>query len=193
MAENDLLTPTRRLLKAEREVFERIRSEFVHLSVTDAEQLTQYAEAVARYEAALRETKKHPTVSAPVVNRRSGNIVGEKVIRNPAFVTLRESQAQMTTLARRLMIDAHSAEKRQRMLTKKARALAAAEQAQAADASRVFPEEQIAAMMADLIRRGYIPRGDALRNLAISDLEIRAYIVGVEDDPEFADLFVEDR
>lgn len=129
------MTPTRRLKKAEREVFERVNSEFIHLTSTDAEQLTQYVEAVVRYEAALKQTTKHPTISVPVVNRSTGNITGEKIVRNPAFTTIKEAQSQMNALARRLMIDAHSAEKRQRMLTKRSRALAASESNTVSDAA----------------------------------------------------------
>lgn len=139
------ITPTRRLAAKERKVFDRVVSEFLHLQPSDAEQLTQYAEAIVRYETAVKESKKHPTISVPVINRSTGNIVGEKLIRNPALTTLKEAQSQHSSLARRLMIDAHSAEKRQRMLTKKARALQASEQKSANDASALndVTEEQI--------------------------------------------------
>lgn len=122
------LLPTRRLTAKERAVFDRVSSQFAHLTASDAEQLTQYAESSVRYEAAVRETKKHPTVSQPVINRTTGNVVGEKPVRNPAFATLREAQAQMVSLGRRLLIDAHSADKRQKLLTRKSRSLTAAEQ-----------------------------------------------------------------
>jgi hypothetical protein len=113
------LEPTRRLTTRERRVFDRVSNEPEHL--------TQYAEAVARYEDALKSTKKHALISVPVVNRSTGNVTGTKQIRNPAFATLKESLSQANTLARRLLIDAHSAEKRQRLLTKRARAAAGKE------------------------------------------------------------------
>jgi len=129
------LEPTRRLTSKERRVFDRVSNEFEHLSVLDEEQLTQYAEAVIRYETALKQTRKHPTISVPVVNRSTGNVTGEKHVRNTAFATIKESLSQANTLARRLLIDAHSAEKRQRLLTKRARA-AAGKEALVATASR---------------------------------------------------------
>jgi len=104
------LRPTRRISTRERAVFDRILRDFRHLRPSDAEMLTQYAETVVRYEIAAKETKKQPVVSVPIVNRASGNVTGEKQTRNPAFATLRESQQQMTALARRLMIDAASIE-----------------------------------------------------------------------------------
>lgn len=119
---SDPITPTRRLNAKERAVFERVVSEFTHLQASDAEQLTQFAEAAVRYEKAAKDTKKNPTVSSPVVNRATGNVTGEKIIRNPAFITLKEAQTAMNSLGRRLLIDAHSAEKRQRLLTKRVRA-----------------------------------------------------------------------
>jgi len=126
---NPLLVPTRRLKARERAIFDRITNQFNHLRESDAEQLTQYSEASIRYENALKETQKHPVVTVPVVNRSTGNIIGEKTVRNPAYATLKEATQQMTALARRLLIDAHSAEKRQRLLTKNARAFAGSEQA----------------------------------------------------------------
>lgn len=142
---NETLTSTRRLSSKERAVFDRVTSEFVHLAASDAEQLTQYAEAVVRYQTAAKETKKSSTVSIPVVNRATGNVTGEKIIRNPAFATLKEALSQMNALARRLLIDAHSAEKRQRLLTKKARALVAAETQSASSEAALanLSEEQI--------------------------------------------------
>lgn len=44
-------------------------------------------------------------------------------------------------------------------------------------------------MMQELIARGYIVRGDALRNVALDHLRILADIAGVENDPECANLF----
>ena len=112
-------------------MFRRILSEFQHLSTSDAETLTTYAEAVVRYDAARRETKKNPTVQTPVINRSTGNITGTRSARNPAFATLREALAQMTTLARRLLLDPASANKRATLLTKRARALRASEESAA--------------------------------------------------------------
>lgn len=139
------ISPTRRLTPKERKVFDRVTSEFVHLQASDAEQLTQYAEAVVRYQTALKETKANPTVTAPVVNRSTGNVVADKVVRNPAFITLKESQAQLNTLARRLLIDASSADKRNRLLTKRARTLAAIESKHSSDTALLdgLSEEQI--------------------------------------------------
>lgn len=165
------ITPTRRLATKERRVFDRVLSEFIHLTTSDAEQLTQYAEAVVRYEMAAKETKKHPTVSISVVNRATGNVTGEKLVRNTAFVTLREAQVQITALARRLLIDSHSAEKRQRALTKRSRALAASEAKSATHAAALngVSEEQIEAEIEHMrIAREYIHApDDVLRHEAI--------------------------
>src|SRR5690242_958918 len=128
------LKPTRRLKPAARKVFDNVSTSFVHLAATDAEALTAYSEWSAIYAEALRETQRSPMVSVPVVNRSTGNVVGERTTRNPMFASMREAQQHVTSLGRRLLIDAHSAEKRQRLLTKKARALAAAEHAQAESA-----------------------------------------------------------
>lgn len=133
--------------------------------------LTAYAEAVVRYEAAVRETKKRPTIAQPVINRASGNVTGEKEIRNPAFATLREAQQQAATLARRLMIDPASAEKRQRLATRKARTadnLGAA----AVDPKPHphFTEEQISAVAEDRAQRVTWWHGD-FRQDAIDELE----------------------
>lgn len=162
------LSPTRRLNKAERTVFERVNSEFIHLTTSDAEQLTAYAETVVRYEIALKSTKKNATISVPVVNRSTGNVTGEKIIRNPAFATLKEAQSQMVALARRLMIDAHSAEKRQRLLTKKSRAMIAAEQKQAADSASIADiDESAVQAKIDELRTVYTEATeDTLRTLA---------------------------
>lgn len=190
-SETSTLKPTRRLKPAARKVFDGVLSSFVHLGPSDAEQLTAYAEWSAIYAEALRETQRRPTVSVPVINRSTGNVVGEKTTRNPAFATLREAQQHVTSLGRRLLIDAHSADKRQRLLTKKARALAASEHATAAkdDARASFSEEQIGDTMRELRQHGYTLRGEALRNLALTQLETRAYIAGMADDPDCAYLF----
>jgi uncharacterized membrane-anchored protein YjiN (DUF445 family) len=157
MPEQSVITPTRRLNKAQRAVFDRVIAEFIHLTSSDAEQLTQLAEATIRYQTAERETRKNPTISVPVVNRATGNITGEKIVRNPAFTTVKEAQSQMNALARRLIIDAASAEKRQRLLTKKARALAAAEAAkrQSQSAEAKLTEDEIQTEM-DEVRKVYI-------------------------------------
>ncbi len=143
------IIPTRRLRAKDRVVFDKVLSDFIHLQPSDAEQLTQYAEAVIRYRTAEKETRKHPTISTPVINRSTGNVVGEKTARNPAYVTMREAHSQMNSLARRLMIDATSADKRQRLLTKKARALAACEATGAESRSAVanLTEVQIEAQI----------------------------------------------
>ncbi len=179
---NVLLVPTRRLNVKERRVFDRVLSEFVHLGPSDAEQLTQYAEAVVRYETAMKAAKKHSTVSIPVVNRATGNVTGEKIVRNPAFVTLREAQSQMNTLARRLLIDTHSAEKRQRMLTKKARALAASESKSADDAAALngVTEIQIEAEIVRLAKVYTQATPDVLRCEALWYLTV--FLPSVEDD-----------
>ena len=145
MPESTTITPTRRLNASQRAIFDRVCADFIHLTSSDAEQLTQYAEAVVRYQTAEKETRKHPAISVPVINRSTGNPTGEKLVRNPAFSTLKDAQSQMNTLARRLLIDAASTEKRQRLLTKKARALAAAEATSAAqqDAISKLTESEI--------------------------------------------------
>ena len=187
-SETALLKPTRRLSTAERRIFDRIRREFVHLVTSDAEQLTQYAEAVARYETAAKEAKKHPTITVPVINRSTGNVVGEKIARNPAFATVKETQQQMNTLARRLLIDPASAEKRARLLTKKARALAASEQAQAAqiDAAPKWSQEQIKETMRRIAPRFAATPAVDLRSAAICELELQECAT----DPECADLLL---
>jgi phage terminase small subunit len=163
------LTPTRRLNKAERTVFDRVNAEFIHLTPSDAEQLTSYAEAVVRYEVAVKETKKHPTIAIPVVNRTTGNVTGERITRNPAFATMREAMAQMVSLGRRLLIDAHSADKRQRLLTKKSRAMTAAEAKHAADGSAVaeLDEGTIQTKMDELRKSLIAASDDVLRLEAI--------------------------
>jgi phage terminase small subunit len=168
-APNAALIPTRRLTTKERAVFERLTQEFNHLSSSDAEQLTQYAEAVIRYQIAAKETKKNPTVSIPVVNRSTGNTTGHKVVRNPAFVTLREASAQMISLGRRLLIDAHSAEKRLRMASKLARS-AAAVAANSSDYEANLTEEQIETKMRELAISYTQATPETLRYEAILDL-----------------------
>ena len=151
MDPNPTLIPTRRLTSKERAVFDRVASEFVHLTPTDEEQLTQYAEAVVRYTSAAKSVKKSPTISLPVVNRSTGNVTGEKIVRNPAFISLKEASSATASLGRRLMIDAHSAEKRSRLATKRARAelgIVASEVA-ANIAALSITEEQIEAVMRD--------------------------------------------
>jgi phage terminase small subunit len=165
LSEMATIAPSRRVPAAARLVFEKVASEFIHLRASDAEQLTQYAEAVVRYRTAEKETRKRPTISTPIVNRATGNIVGEKIVRNPAFATMREAQAQMNSLARRLMIDAHSADKRQRLLTKKARAMAASEAASAASQSAVanLTEFEIQNQMDEFRKRYTYATEDILR------------------------------
>jgi phage terminase small subunit len=166
---NEAITPSRKLAAKERKIFDRVVSEFIHLQTSDAEQLTQYAEAVVRYEAAAKDVKKSPTIAVPVVNRSTGNIVGEKLVRNPAFATIKEAQAQVNALARRLLIDAHSTEKRQRLLTKKSRALAASETQSAEDAAKLsgVSEAEIQGEI-DRLAKIYIhATPETLRNQAI--------------------------
>lgn len=186
-SETALLKPTRRLKSAARKVFEQVSSSFVHLAPTDAETLTQYSEWSAIYQEALRETQRSPTVSIPVINRSTGNVVGERTARNPAFATLREAQQHVTSLGRRLLIDAHSADKRQRLLTKKSRALAASEQAQAAqtDAPK-WTEEQITEMMRRIAPRFAATPAVDLRSAAICELELQECAT----DPECADMLL---
>jgi phage terminase small subunit len=192
-SETPLLKPTRRLKPSARKVFEQVQAGFIHLSPSDAEQLTQYAEWSAIYADALHETQRHPTITVPVINRSTGNVVGEKIVRNPMFATLREAQQQVTTLGRRLLIDAHSADKRQRLLTKKARALTASEQAQAAENARgeefTFTDEQIVAVMHELTERGDQHTGDELRQGALCELRFAAMIARDKNDPEMKELF----
>lgn len=163
------IAPTRKLKAAERRIFDRVTSSFLHLSPSDSEQLTQYAEAVARYEAAIKETKLRPLLSIPIINRSTGNVTGEKTVRNPAFATIKEATGLITSLARRLMIDAHSAEKRQKLLTKKARALAACESKSASDAEILgaINEEQIRAEMCNQAKTYIHASEDALRQNAL--------------------------
>ncbi len=166
------ITPTRRLPAKERAVFEKVLADFIHLQPSDAEQLTQYAEAVIRYRTAEKDTRKHPTVSTPVVNRSTGNVVGEKLVRNPAFATMKEAQTQMNSLARRLLIDATSADKRQRLLTKKARSLAASEATSAESKSAVanLTESQIQTRIEELRKKYIHATEDTLRAMAIWEI-----------------------
>jgi hypothetical protein len=128
MSSDSLITPTRRISSKERKVFDRVLSSFEHLQASDAEQLTSYSEAVVRYETAAKECKEFPTIEQPVVNRASGNIVGHKVVRNTAHASMKEAGSQMISLARRLLIDTASANKRMTLLSKRARALRAQEE-----------------------------------------------------------------
>jgi len=190
---NITIVPTRRLTAKERSVFDRVVSDFVHLQGSDAEQLTQYAEAVVRYQTAAKEIKKNPNISIPVVNRATGNIVGEKLVRNPAFATVKETQTQMNTLARRLMIDAHSAEKRQRLLTRKARALAAVESKHSSDSSLLagITEEQIKAEI-EMAAKIYIhATPDVLRQDAIWTLTVFNPMMSIDPctDPDLAYMY----
>ena len=188
-ASNTSITPTRKLTVKERKVFDRVLAEFIHLAPSDAEQLSQYAEAVIRYEKATKESKRHPTVSIPVVNRATGNIVGDKVVRNPAFATIKEAQSQVTALARRLMIDAHSSEKRQRLLTKKARALAASEAKSASNASALnsVTEGQIQAEMVEVANLYTNATVEVLRQEALWRLTV-CYPVLNEPSEDFPEL-----
>jgi hypothetical protein len=145
-----------------------------------------------RYEEATKETRKNPTVSTPVVNRATGNIVGERIIRNPAFATLKEAASAIRSLARRLMIDAHSAEKRLRLLTKKSRALVAAESQAADDATNTITEEQIAAKIKEQKAQGLAYdevglRTNAIWLLTVHDPDMRRW---AEEGETFDDLYV---
>jgi phage terminase small subunit len=168
------IQPTRRLPAKERAVFRKVLADFIHLQPSDAEQLTQYAEAVVRYQKAEKETRKRPTISTPVINRSTGNVTGEKIIRNPAWATLKEAQQQMNTLARRLMIDATSADKRQRLLTKKARSLAAQETGSAESQSAIanLTEFQIQERIAELRKVYTQATDDVIRDAAIWELTV---------------------
>lgn len=177
------IIPTRKMTAREQKVFDRVLTDFVHLTPSDSEMLTQYAEAVVRYETAAKEAKKNPTISLPVINRASGNIVGHKDVRNPAFVTVREAQSQANSLARRLMIDAVSAEKRQRLQARRLQALAAKETKEAAQsaAEHGVTEEQIQMEM-ERCRSVYINCSDSvLRHEAMWYLTV---CKPLEDDPE---------
>jgi phage terminase small subunit len=121
MSERELV-PTRRLLKKERAVFDRVASQFSHLKQTDEDMLTRYSEASVTYTEAVRQTKKHPTVKTPVINRSTGNVTGYKEVRNTAYRTVSESQSQLNSLARRLLIDAASENKRLLLQSKLSRA-----------------------------------------------------------------------
>ena len=123
------ITPVRRLSAKELKVFNRVASDFSHLGPTSSEMLCRFAEASVRYEDAVRDVKKHPTVEQPIVNRSTGNVTGFKVVRNPAFRTLAEAQSQMNALARRLLIDTASENRRLTLQSKKARSLSADEEA----------------------------------------------------------------
>ena len=189
MSASQLLAPTRRLPAKERRVFDEVLSNFVHFGPSDAETLTQYAEAVIRYEKAAKEAKRNPTLTLPTFNKATGNQTGTRVVRNPALTTIKEAQTQMATLARRLMIDPSSAEKRARLLTKRSRALLASEQAQAAnkDISRKFSEAEVEAMMRQLQDQNtVVHRAENLRDVAIFHLEL----IECGKDPDCADILL---
>jgi hypothetical protein len=190
MDPNPALTPTRRLTAKERAVFDRVASEFNHLTSSDEEQLTQYAEANVRYQVAAKATKKHPTISLPVINRSTGNVTGEKIVRNTAFATLKESQAAMNSLARRLMIDAHSAEKRLRLASKIARSAfgIVASEVAANIAALSITEEQIQAAVQDASKKYPAMPPTQLRDYAIWVLT-DPYLNSAPDDVD-AYLFV---
>jgi P27 family predicted phage terminase small subunit len=191
--ETPILAPTRRLNTKERDVFNRVVAEFAHLTASDEEQLTQYCEAVVRYQIAAKETKKNPLVSTPVVNRSTGNIVGDKLGRNPAWITLKESQTAMNSLARRLMIDASSANKRQSLLTKKARALSGIESQSIADNAVLasITEEQIQAEIQIAAAKYKDATPEVLRQEAIWVLTVLRPILADDPctDPDIAYLF----
>lgn len=150
------LVPTRRLSARERKVFDRVASEFTHLKSTDEDMLTRFAEASIRYADAAKSTKQHPMVSKPVVNRSTGNIVGETLIRNPLFRSVSEAQSQMNSLGRRLMIDAASENKRLILLSKKARSASGLEADAIAgrDYREHISEEQIEEEIQTTLDRG---------------------------------------
>ena len=122
MSDLAAITPTRRLSKKERSVFDRVLADFSHLKSSDAEQITQYAEASIRYADAARDTKKNPTVKVPVINRSTGNVTQYRDVRNPSFRTVKEATSDMNSLARRLMIDSASQNKLLVLESKRARA-----------------------------------------------------------------------
>jgi hypothetical protein len=169
------LTPTRRLSAKERIIFDRLTSAFTHLQPSDEEQITQYAEANVRYQIAAKETKKNPTISVPVVNRSTGNVTGEKSVRNPSFTTLREATSQMNSLARRLMIDAHSSEKRLRLASKKLRSASGVVASNAASnvALASITEKEIKAEM----------RAVAKMYTAMTPMQVRAEAIWRLTDP----------
>jgi phage terminase small subunit len=188
MSDSVVIAPSRRLSAKERKIFDRVLSEFSHLVPSDAEQLTQYSEAAIRYQVAAKEIKQNPTVEIAVVNRASGNITGFKIVRNPAFVTLREASAQMVSLGRRLMIDAHSAEKRMRMQSKKARSQSSveADAITERDLRASLTQEQIEAAMTSNRKGGYLPfwckTVEMEREFALYWL-IEDALLGPDDDP----------
>jgi hypothetical protein len=182
-----VITPTRRLNTKEKKVFDRIVSEFSHLQSSDAEQLTQYAETQVRYVLSQNQAKRNPTVTVPVINRSTGNVTGEKTVRNnTAFATMKESAALLVSLGRRLLIDAHSAEHRSRLLTKRARALAASESKAAANAATLnaITEEQIEAGMQEQAKTYTAATPDTLRQLALWHLTV--YLPSCVEDDDYA-------
>jgi len=191
---NGTLTPTRRLTAKERKVFDRVTSEFTHLKQSDADMTAQYAEASVRYATAAKEVKAHPMVGKPVVNRSTGNVTGETLIRNPLFRTVSEAQAQMNSLARRLMIDAASAEKRNRLASKLMRALEANEAGKVAGAALNITEGQIKEKMEELSIIYFLATPETLRSEALWELtadasgDLSDYTMP-GDDPETAYIF----
>jgi hypothetical protein len=153
------ITPVRKLSAKERKVFDRVASDFSHLGPTSSEMLCRFAECAVRYEDALKDVKKHPTVEQPIVNRSTGNITGYKIVRNPAFRTLAEAQSQMNALARRLLIDAASENRRLTLLSKNSRSLSADEESSRREREirDSITEEKIEAAIARYRNSGLVP------------------------------------
>jgi len=122
-----LIEPTRKRSAKERREFDRIVANNPHLTAADARPITDLAILNVRIADSDTEVKKTPNIQVPQINRSTGNIVGHKPARNPAFATLREARVQAHRLDRQLLIGPQFAAKRLRLLTKQAQAAQAIE------------------------------------------------------------------
>lgn len=99
------IEPTRKLKTPEKKVFVRTLASYPFLRSEDAELLTAYSEQMALYESAKQQAEKEPTVTVPQYNRSTGNQVGTKVVRNPAYATMSQALTQTRLLSRRLSMN----------------------------------------------------------------------------------------
>ena len=159
----NVVMPNKRLAAKERRVFDRVVSEFAHLKQSDADMIARYSEAFIRYETAAAQVKRYPMVQKPTINRSTGNVVGTTPVRNPLFRTVAEAQSQMNSLARRLLIDAASENRRLSLQSKKARSAAAV----AAESATRYTEEEIEREALERAKRFPLATAATLRQLAI--------------------------
>lgn len=165
-----LIEPTRKLSAKERREFNRIVASGPHLTPADGRVIADLAGLYVRRAEADADARKNKTIEQPIINRSTGNIVGTRQVRNPAFVTLRETSVQIGRLERALLLLPSQASKRLRLLTKQAQAAAENEQQHADEYQRhvAISDEDIQGLM-DYWRsgrKGLIDRPDDWRNIS---------------------------